>query len=335
MAVKAFGEADGITVFEVELRLGESRASVISWGGVLRDLVVPARGGPQRVVLGLNTLDDYLHHSPHMGATAGRFANRIAGGQFSIDGHAYQAPLNEGGKTSLHGGGAGFGKRPWKLGKHDASSVTLTLHSPAGDAGYPGTLDVACTYRLLAPATLEIELKATTDAPTLVNLAHHSYFNLDGSPDARGHELRLNADFYTPVDSALIPTGEVRAVAGTPFDFRAARPIRNAAGQAYDHNFVVAPMADAATGLAPVGTLRSPVNGLSMEVHSTEPGLQFYDGGKLNCPVPGLGGVRYGAHGGLCFEAQVFPDAPNRRHFPSAVLRPGARYRQLTQYRFA
>ena len=337
MSVRAFGEADGVTVFEVILRsAGGAEAKVISWGGVLHDLVVPCTQGPQRVVLGLNTMDDYLKHSPHMGATAGRFANRIARGRFAIDGHAYETPCNEGGKNALHGGGKGlgFGSRPWKLGLHDASSVTMSLHSPDGEAGYPGNLNVNCTYRLLESATLEVEMRAWTDAPTLVNLAHHSYFNLDGSADARDHELLLHADFYTPVDEDNIPTGEILKVADSAFDFCAARPIRNAQDQRYDHNFVIAPMPDRATGLALAAILRSPRNGLSMEVRTTEPGLQFYDGAKLSCPVPGLGGATYGAHAGLCFEAQTYPDAPNHRHFPSAVVRPGAAYRQVTQYKF-
>lgn len=337
MSVHAFGEADGVTIFEATLRTaGGAQAKVISWGCALRDLVVPSAHGPQRVTLGLNTMEDYLTHSPHMGATAGRFANRIARGRFAIDGQAFETPCNEGGRNSLHGGGRGlgFGTRPWKLGLHDAASVSMSLHSPGGEAGYPGNLSVNCTYRLMETATLEIEMRAWTDAPTLVNLAHHSYFNLDGSADARDHELLLHADFYTPVDDENIPTGEILKVADSPFDFRSARPIRSAQSQSYDHNYVVAPMPDRATGLALAAVLRSQQNGLAMEVRSTEPGLQFYDGGKLNCPVPGLGGALYGAHAGLCFEAQTYPDAPNRRHFPSAVVRPAAAYRQVTQYRF-
>ena len=336
MSVKAFGEADGVTIFEVSLRsAGGAQAKVLSWGGVLEDLVVPSANGPQRVVLGLNNMADYVAHSPHFGATAGRFANRIARGRFAIDGHTYETPCNEGGKNALHGGGKGlgFGARAWKLGLHDMSSVTMSLHSPAGEAGYPGNLNVNCSYRLLETATLEIEMRAWTDAPTLVNLAHHSYFNLDGSSDARDHELTLNADFYTPVDGENIPTGEILKCAGTPFDFAAPRAIRNAEGQRYDHNFVIAPM-PGADGLAHAATLRSRRNGLAMDVWTSEPGLQFYDGAKLNLPVAGLDGASAGAHAGLCFEAQTYPDAPNRRHFPSAVVRPSAAYRQVTQYRF-
>jgi aldose 1-epimerase len=180
-----------------------------------------------------------------------------------------------------------------------------------------------------------VELEATTDAPTILNLAHHSYFNLDGSADVRDHEVRFNCHFVTPTDADLIPTGEIRAVAGTPFDFTASRPIRNEAGQLYDINFVIAPMPDPATGLAHAATVRSPKNGLTLDVHTDQPGLQFYDAAKLWCPVPGLGGAHYGPHSGLALECQLFPDAPHRRHFPSAVLRPGQTYRQHSEYRFA
>jgi aldose 1-epimerase len=285
-------------------------------------------------VLGLNSLADYIAHSPHFGATAGRFANRIANGRFTLDGHVYQLPLNEKGRATLHGGPTGFGKRPWHLEGHDAASVALTLRSADGDNGFPGALEARCVYMLVAPATLRIEMSATTDAPTIVNLAHHSYFNLDGSPDARDHELTINADFYTPLDEDLIPTGEIRSVAGTPYDFRRPRPVRQPGAPAYDLSFVL-PFADAATGLVHAATLRSPRGDLSMQVWTSEPALQFYDAAKLNCPVPGLGGARYGPFAGLCFEAQRFPDSPNRRHFTSAVLRPGERYRQITEYRFS
>lgn len=334
--VRVFGESDGAPVLEVALsNAAGAEARIISWGGVLRDLVVPHRGGRQRVVLGLNTLQDYIAHSPHFGAIAGRFANRIAHGRFTIDGKHHFSPCNQNGKHSLHGGGKGFGKTAWKLGEHGRSHAVLTLRSPAGDAGYPGNLDVTCVYSLEEPATLRVVLTATTDAPTIVNLAHHSYFNLDGSSEVRDHELALFAGFMTPVDEDLIPDGEIRSVANTPFDFRAPRRIRNEAGQWYDHNFIASRMPDAQTGLAHLATLRAPSNGLSMQVHSTEPGLQFYDGHKISVPVDGLDGARYGAHAGLCLEPQVYPDAPNRRHFPSAVLRPGQVYRQVTEYRFA
>lgn len=336
MQVRTFGDADGVEVKEITLQsAGGATASVITWGAVLRDLVVPAPSGPQRVVLGLNSLDDYRAYSPHFGAIPGRFANRIAGGRFTLDGRDYTLPTNEKGKNTLHGGPRGFGKLPWHLDHAEASAVRLVLDSPDGDAGFPGAVRASCTYRLLDPGTLVVELEAHTDAPTLVNLAHHSYFNLDGSPDVLDHEVQLNCPFMTPADADSIPTGEIRAVAGTPYDFTAPRPIRNAAGTTYDNNFVLGPMPDPRTGLAHAATVRSPRNGLALEVHTDQPALQFYDASKLNCPVPGLGGAHYGPHGGFAMECQLYPDAPHRRHFPSAVLRPGQTYRQVTEYRFA
>lgn len=336
MQVRSFGDADGVDIKEVTLRTATgATASIITWGAVLRDLVVPAAGGPQRVVLGLNSIEDYRAYSPHFGATPGRFANRIAGGHFTLDGMTYTLPTNDKGKNTLHGGPKGFGKLPWRLDHADEASATLVLESPDGDAGFPGLVRATCTYTLREPGTLVVDLQATTDAPTLVNLAHHSYFNLDGSPDVLDHELMLNCPFMTPADADNIPTGEIRAVAGTPFDFTAMRPIRDASGSTYDNNFVIAPMPDLASGLAHAATVRSPKNGLTLEVHTDQPGVQFYDASKLNCPVPGLDGAHYGAHGGFALECQVFPDAPHRRHFPSAVLRPGETYRQRTEYRFA
>ena len=262
MQVRTFGDADGVEVKEITLQsAGGATASVITWGAVLRDLVVPAASGPQRVVLGLNSLDDYRAYSPHFGATPGRFANRIAGGRFTLDGRGYTLPTNEKGKNTLHGGPKGFGKLPWHLDHAEASAVRLVLDSPDGDAGFPGAVRATCTYRLLDPGTLVVELEAHTDAPTLVNLAHHSYFNLDGSPDVLDHEVQLNCPFMTPADADNIPTGEILAVKGTPYDFTAPRPIRNAAGTTYDNNFVLGPMPDPRTGLAHAATVRSPRNG--------------------------------------------------------------------------
>jgi aldose 1-epimerase len=333
--LKQFGQVDGAPVFEATLTSPAGvEAKIISWGASLRDFRVPHGGALQRVVLGLNTIEDYVAHSPHMGAVAGRFANRLGNARFAIDGVTHEVPANAG-RASLHGGGKGFGKRPWKLGAHEPGRIEFKLHSPAGDAGYPGALDVTCVYTLAGEATLRIELIATTDAPTIVNLATHSYFNLDGSADVRDHELQLFSAFMTPVDGDLVPTGEVIAVAGTPYDFRAPRAIRHPSGQTYDNNFLVARWPDPQTHLAHVATLRSRANGLAMQLHSTEPAVQLYDAAKLAVPVAGLGGARYGAHAGVCLEPQNVPDAPNRRHFPNAVLRPGETYRQTTEYRFA
>jgi aldose 1-epimerase len=330
-----FGEIDGAPVYEIAIRSkAGASAKIITWGAVVRDLVVPAAGGSQRVTLGLNAIEDYVGFSPHFGAVPGRFANRIANGRFVLDGVAYALDRKPGEKHTLHGGPKGFGKRIWTLSDHDDSSVTLTLQSPGGEAGFPGALAAACVYRMLEPATLRVELTATTDKPTIVNLTQHAYFNLDGSPDILDHEVTLFADFFTPSDSELIPTGEIRAVAGTAYDFRASRPVRNAAGTAYDTNFV-AVNALGPDGLAPIARVRSPRNGLTLSLFSDQPGVQFYDAATLNVPVAGLGGARYGAHAGLCLEPQAFPDSPNRRHFTDTVLRPGETYRHASEFRFA
>ena len=334
-AVQPFGEMDGTPVEEVTIRSPEGGlAKIITWGAVIRDLVVPVGGKPQTTVLGLNSLADYRAHSPSFGAVPGRYANRIARGQFTLDGISYQLPLNEKNRTTLHGGPQGFGKRVWRLADHDESAVTLALTSPDGDAGFPGKLDVACRYSWVG-LTLRMELSATTTAPTVVNLTNHSYFNLDGSTDVRDHDLTVNGAFRTAVDDDLIPTGEIVTLAGTPFDFRAPRPVRDPSGQTYDMNFVLARQPDPVTGLALAATLRSPRNGLTLDVATDQLGVQVYDGAKVHVPVEGLGGARYGAFAGLALETQNFPDAPNHRHFPSSVLRPGDVYRQATEYRFS
>jgi aldose 1-epimerase len=350
MSVREFGRYNGATVYEATIRSAfGTEARIISYGAAVRDLVVPSDAGPQRVVNGFETLEDYVRYSPHFGAIAGRYANRIAGGRFTVDGIAYQLPLNQENRHSLHGGGNGLGKQVWQVCAADEGSVTLVHVSPDGEAGYPGTLTTTCTYRILGN-TLHVELSATTDAPTPVNLCHHSYFNLDGSETILDHTLAVAADFYTPADTDLIPTGEIRAVAGTPFDFRTARPIRlekpDGSGRFwYDNNFVLRrdafgpfdpPLEPGPAGrpVAYAATFASPRSGLSMEVWTTEPGLQVYDGFKVDVPVPGLGGARYGANSGLCLEPQHFPDSPNRPHFPTTILRPNQVYRQMTEYRF-
>lgn len=344
--MNVIGRFEGQPIHEVRLRSrAGAEAVVMEWGAVVRDLVVPASSGRrQRVVLGLTSLDDYVAHSPHFGAIAGRYANRVASGRFAIDGRAYQLDLNQDGRHTLHGGAGGFGLRPWRIVQHDERSVALTLFSPGGDQGFPGDLTATCRYTLAEPATLRVELSASTNAATIINLCHHSYFNLDGSPSILDHDLRLDADFVTPVDDELIPTGEVRSVAGTAFDFREARPLRlfdetTGAPARYDHNFVLARERAAPWGvvertLARAARLASSRSGLAMEVWTTEPGLQVYDGHKCDVPVPGLDGARYGANAGICFEPQVFPDSPNRVHFPSPVLRPGQVYAQTTEYSF-
>jgi aldose 1-epimerase len=338
MQTRLFGRADGQDVHEVTLasRAG-AQAKILSWGAVVRDFTVPDGAAGQKVVLGFDRLENYLLHSPHFGAMAGRFANRIAHGRFRLDNRQYQLETNEAGRHALHGGSRGFGARPWRLEGADAHAVRLRLVSPAGEGGYPGRLDTICTYRLLEPAILRLEIEATADAPTIVNLAHHSYFNLaqHGAdvPSVLDHHLAVNAQFYTPVDAELIPTGEIRAVAGTPYDFRTARPLRNPEHLAYDINYVLADIAgDQDGGLALAAALHAPSNELSLSVFTSEPGLQVYDGAKLAVPCAGLDGARYARHAGLCLEPQRFPDSPNRRHFSAARLDPDEIYRQTTEY---
>lgn len=331
--IRSFGEFRGTDIQEITLRSqAGAEARILTYGAVIRDLVVPTAAGPQPVCLGLNSMADYQAHSPHFGAVPGRVANRIAGGRFTLDGKTYTVPRNEGGLNCLHGGDAGFGLRPWRVAEATQDSVTLTLASPDGDAGFPGAVEVTCLYRLIEPATLRYELHATTDAPTVVNLTNHAYFNLDGSPDILDHELTIHAGRITLLDKHLIPTGEIAPVDATPYDFRQPRPIRHPSGQAYDMNFVVE---GGGTGtLVHAARARSPKNGLTLDVYSDQPGVQLYDAAKLNCPVPGLGAAHYGPRSGFCLETQLFPDAPNQPNFPSSVLRPGERYANITEFRF-
>jgi aldose 1-epimerase len=334
MSLKTFGMIGDTAVLETEIgSKAGARAKIISYGAVLRDLLVPVGGKLQRVTLGLNTIEDYIQHSPSFGAVPGRYANRIANGRFVLDGVEYTLDRKPGDKHTLHGGPKGFGKRVWKVGDHGPDFVSLSLESPDGEAGFPGAMRATCVYRWLEPATLRVELGAVADKPTPVNLTQHAYFNLDGSRDILDHELTLACDFYTPSDAELIPTGEIRAVAGTPYDFRETRTIRNAAGVAYDNNFV-ARLRPGSDDLAFLARARSPKNGLTLELHTTEPAVQVYDAAKLNCPVPGLDGARYGAHAGLCLEPQAYPDSPNRRHFTDTVLRPDQEYRHVSEFRF-
>jgi aldose 1-epimerase len=335
---------DGRAIREVTLRNAAGASAVImEWGATLRDMTMPHGGQSQRVVVNLTTLDDFLKHTRHFGATAGRYANRIAGGRFVLDGRAHQLPLNQAGKHSLHGGGEGFGKRPWTILHHDETSATLGLISPDGDHGYPGAVSVTCRYTLAEPAILRVELSATTDAATIINLCHHSYFNLDGSPDILDHELEVRANLYTPCDADLIPDGTVASVAGTGFDFRKPRPIRlmNADGSRfwYDQNYILRrdrrePSVMPGLEAAHAATLRSTKNGLSMQVWTTEPAMQVYDGANCAVPAQGLDGGAIGPSAGVCLEPQHVPDSPNLPHFPGTTLRPGEVYRQVTEYRF-
>lgn len=333
MALHSFGTTpDGLAVTEVRLALPSGLSvSILDRGAVVRDLTIPRRDGtPRRVVLGYRDLAGYLADPSYLGALAGRHANRIAGGNFKLDGKSYQLTRNEHGRTHLHGGLIGFSRRCWLIREHTDASVTLGLTSPAGEEGYPGTLEASCTYRLVDPGTLSIHMTAETDAPTIVNFAHHSYFTLAEGQSIRDHLLQINAGHYTPTDAQLIPTGEIVAVAHTPFDFRTLRSIADA-DVAYDINFVLDRVE---AGPYCAARLLPPSRDIAMEVYTTEPGLQFYDGGSLSTSHPGLDGRPHFPHAGLCLEPGRFPDGPNHPNFPSPVLRPGEVYRQTTEYRF-
>lgn len=338
MAIKTFGTlGDGTAVQQAVLTAGDLTLDVIGLGASIRDLVLKTPDGPVPLVLGLETLEDYVAHSPSMGIVAGRFANRIAGGRFELDGETYQLPLNENGKTHLHGGGkTGFGCRAWTVIDDSPTSVTFRLISADRDQGYPGNLETTVSYSLEEDNQVTIELVAVTDAPTIVNLATHSYFNLDGEGDVLGHTLEIPAFAYLPVDGDLIPTGEIAPVAGTPFDFRRPRVVeRRVDGElvGYDHNFCV----DRVRAPHPrqMARLTGAKRGITLDVLSTEPGVQLYDGRGLNVPVTGTHGRRFTPRTGLCLEPQIFPDTPNQPDFGSAVLRPGEVYRQITQYRLS
>jgi aldose 1-epimerase len=332
---EAFGETPEGVVRRAKIEGGGLTAHVMSWGAVLQDLRLEGHAPP--LVLGLQTFDDYPRHSPYFGAIAGRCANRIANASFVLDGHAYQLDANALGKNQLHGGSKGFGKRVWTFVDHGPDFVTQELVSEDGDMGYPGRLTARCTHRLTDAGALAIELSAETDAPTICNLAHHSYFNLDdgGATPVLDHHIEIEAESYLPVDDEQIPTGEVRPVEGTDFDFRSLRAIRrehDGEQVLYDHNFCLSGERTALRRIARATGARS---GISLELWSTESGVQFYDGNKVSVPVPGLDGIGYGSRSGFALESQVWPDAPNHPSFPSAVLRPGERYRQVSEYRFA
>lgn len=347
MSICQFGEVDGQHINEITLGTTDAgiTAKVITWGATLNDLKVRlADGKYQRVVLGLNNIADYVAYSSHMGAIAGRVANRIADGSFSLDGKKYELDRNQAGRHTLHGGKQGFGRKIWQMTDHDSSSVTLTLISPDGDNGFPGNVETKCVYKLREPGILRVELSAIADKPTPINLAHHSYFNLDGQVTILQHRLSVEADYYTPTNDDLIPTGEISSVCSTANDFRDDRTIYFSDSKAgspvhYDVNFVLRRDRLECSGidglpLAHAATVSSPINNLTLCVWTTEPGLQFYDAGMLNVPVAGLDNAKYIPHAGLCLEAQNFPNAINQPQFPNSILRPGETYQQVTEYRF-
>jgi len=310
------------------------QAQILTFGAVIRDLSLPlTAGGRQSLVLGFPSFDPYPEHSPYFGALVGRYANRIAGGRFTLEGQTHVLDRNEAGTTTLHGGKGGFATRVWDIVDHSDRHVTLGLVSPDGDQGFPGTLQVTCRYSLGPDNRLEVALQARTDRPTPVNLTQHSYFNLDGGPDLSDHVLAIHADSFTPVGHDKIPTGEILPVAGSPFDLRQPRRLGDLA-VALDHNFVLRPPPSAPSPMRPVAELTSPRANLRLRVTTTKPGVQIYDGHMLDVPVPGLGGRHYGARAGLCIETQFFPDSPNQPEFPGTILAAGAVYNHRTIFAF-
>jgi aldose 1-epimerase len=315
-------------------------ARVMTQGATLVSLTAPDRSGRfKNIVLGFDSLEPYLAGVPYYGATVGRYANRIAKGRFTLDGKTYQLATNDGPNT-LHGGKRGFDKRIWQaepLAASRGGGVQMTLVSAAGEEGYPGELTAQVIYRLDEQNNLEIEYRATTTAPTPVNLANHAYFNLTGDPKVPvlDHVVTLNADSFTPVDATLIPTGELRSVAGTPFDFRSPHAVgarigdqdeQLRLGRGYDHNWV---LNKKGPGISLAAVVTDPKSGRSLEVRTTQPGVQFYTGNFMDGKPAGVGSV-YAHRTGLCFETQHFPDSPNQASFPSTILRPGQVYTQKT-----
>ncbi|MEV8539296.1 aldose epimerase family protein [Streptomyces sp. NPDC051572] len=315
---------DGTPVHRWTLEQAGVRVRVLSYGGIVQSVEVPDRDGHVAdVVLGFADLDGYLAHpEPYLGALVGRYANRIAGGRFPLDGVTYSLAQNNA-PNSLHGGERGFDKRVWDV-EPVEHGLRLSRVSAHGEEGFPGRLDVTATYTLDESGALRFVYEATTDAPTVVNLTNHSYFDLSGAGSAGGaggHELRLAASRFTPVDGDLIPTGALDDVAGTRFDFREARKV----GSGYDHNFVLD------KGVTPaaveIAELHDPASGRVLTVATTEPGIQLYTGEHLADPfAPGAG---------IALETQHFPDSPNRPEFPSTELRPGDTYRSETVYGFS
>lgn len=336
---------DGRPVHRFTLRAGGVELVAIEYGAIITSLRTPDRHGRLAdIVLGHDTLAGYLEHSPYFGAVIGRCANRIAGGRFTLDGVDYRLDRNEG-MNHLHGGHRGFDKVLWDAVpfEHAGDEGVAFVHaSRDGTGGYPGTVDVRVTYLLTARGELHIQYAASTDRRTIINLTQHSYFNLsERAPHILGHHLSICASRFTPVGTGLIPTGELRPVAGTPFDFRAPVPIsarihepdeQLAFASGYDHNFVLD--RDAPDRMAVAARVLEPESRRTIEIRTTEPGVQFYSGNFLDGSIRGKGGRQYARHAGFCLETQHFPDSPNHPAFPSVLLSPGERYQSQTVYSF-
>jgi aldose 1-epimerase len=343
---QSFGQtADGTPADLFTLRNSHgTEVKISNYGGIVTAFKVADRTGQMGdVVLGYDQLAGYLASTPYFGALVGRYANRIAKGKFTLDGKEYTLATNNG-PNALHGGIKGFDKVVWTpkiLATPEGAALELTYLSKDGEEGYPGNLSVRAVYTLLDDNGLRLEYTATTDKPTIINLSQHSYFNLAGKGDVLQHEVSIKADKFTPVDETLIPTGELRPVEGTPFDFRKPRAIgarindkdeQIKFGNGYDHNWV---LSKPAGRLEVIATVYEPTSGRQLEVLSTEPGLQFYTGNFLDGKITGKGGWVYQFRNGLCMEPQHFPDSPNHAEFPSTVLRPGGEYHNTIIYRLS
>ena len=337
---------DGQTVDLITLHNGNGiEIRVATLGGLITALRTPDRDGQfDDIVLGHDALTGYFPNPTYFGVLVGRYANRIARGRFTLDGATSTLATNDG-PNHLHGGRKGWDQAVWRAEPFQNASgagVVLRHTSPDGDEGYPGAVTAEVTYTLNDRNELRVDYRATTDKPTVINLTQHSYFNLAGAraADVLGHELLINADRFTPVDETLIPTGELAPVAATPFDFNVATPIgariaqpdvQLQRGRGYDHNFVLTRQGD---GLSLAARVHEPTTGRTLEISTTEPGLQFYSGNFLDGTIKGKGGRAYTHRSGFCLETQHFPDSPNQAAFPSTVLRPGQTYQSTTVFTF-
>ena len=314
-----------------------------NYGGRIVSVTVPDRNNQWRdVVLGHDSIADYIHIDGNFGALIGRYGNRINQGRFTLDGVEYQLPQNNYGHC-LHGGPKGFHHSVWDATQPNDTTLELTLHSPDGEAGFPGNLDVKVVYTLTSDNALRLQYTATTDKPTIVNLTNHSYFNLSGNAanDVLNDTVQFDADAFTPIDSTFMTWGEIRPVEGTPFDFRAGKTVgqdieaddeqlKNGLG--YDHNMVLNTGGD----LSKVACrISDPTSGIVLRVYTTEPGIQFYTGNFLDGKVKGKGGIAYPRRGAICVETQHYPDSPNQPNYPSVVLRPGETYSSTCIYKFS
>lgn len=328
--------SDGEAVHRITLENGGLTAKIITWGASVQDLRL--EGHDASLVLGYESFDDYPAYSPHLGAVAGRSANRIRNARFTIDGETFDVERNLLGQHNLHGGSHSLGKRVWKVTASGPDFVTLAILSPDGDAGFPGNLNVNCTYMLTPEDSLVVRLEAVTDKPTVCNLLHHSYFNLDdgGATDMLDHQLMIAGQAYLPGDETLMTDGRVLPVADTPYDFRAFRTIRYQDGEgaqlSYDNNYCLAASRRPVQWIAAVKGAHS---GIRLDVSTTEPGVQFYAGNTVAKPAIGHTGKPYANHAGLCLEPQNWPGFLEYSYFPQAILRPGDVYAQTSVFAFS